>query len=409
MRSCQLNKINPGLLKLDLFCVGMRVDNSCKLDKDARPILRTRGGLGSGLEMVLPGGLPVNVPVIEPFALKSPYILVKENEKYSLRKNNGTICDIILPPRPKFYDKVTSSGKLMSRIGVLQGSYLAVYPIRLCAFWKMQPRMNCKFCSVGLNIGNTEESEKSLCDVIETVQAARFEEKITFVHFNTGYLQGGVLDELEPYVKEVKRKTGLLIGVQCPPCPDLLKYVRLKQIGVDHVSFCLEVYNPQRFKEVCPGKDKYIGQNKYLDTIKYCVKIFGRGRVAGEIIAGLESPQNTIVAIEYFAKLGAVATVCVFRPCVGTDLESLAPPRLEEITPVFKRIYEACLENNIPFGIAPNIKVSIVLLPEEGKYLLSQQERNSIFYFWARLRLAIIKLLFRLIYNFKVLFKNKPL
>ena len=60
-------KVNPGLLKLDLFCKGIKIDSSCDLYNDSRPILRTRGGLGSGLELILPKGLYINVPVEEHF------------------------------------------------------------------------------------------------------------------------------------------------------------------------------------------------------------------------------------------------------------------------------------------------------------------------------------------------------
>ena len=35
--------------------------------------MRTRAGLGSGLEVILPGGLWTNVPVSEPFAAASAY------------------------------------------------------------------------------------------------------------------------------------------------------------------------------------------------------------------------------------------------------------------------------------------------------------------------------------------------
>ena len=60
---------NPALLKLDLYCKGMRIDESCLVEQDGgRKVLRTRAGLGSGLEVVLPGGLWTNVPVTERFA-----------------------------------------------------------------------------------------------------------------------------------------------------------------------------------------------------------------------------------------------------------------------------------------------------------------------------------------------------
>ena len=67
---------NPALLKLDLYCKGMRIDDRCLVEQDGgRKILRTRAGLGSGLEVILPGGLWTNVPVTEKFAQASPYVL----------------------------------------------------------------------------------------------------------------------------------------------------------------------------------------------------------------------------------------------------------------------------------------------------------------------------------------------
>jgi hypothetical protein len=60
--------LNPCELEIDLFCKGMRIDPSCALENDARFITRTRAGLGSGLELVIPGSIKdvwVNVPVEE--------------------------------------------------------------------------------------------------------------------------------------------------------------------------------------------------------------------------------------------------------------------------------------------------------------------------------------------------------
>jgi len=64
-------KVNPAYLKLDLFCRGMTVDETASVDEDGRPILRTRAGLGSGLEIVIPPDFYTNVPVVEPWAKKS--------------------------------------------------------------------------------------------------------------------------------------------------------------------------------------------------------------------------------------------------------------------------------------------------------------------------------------------------
>jgi hypothetical protein len=72
-----------------------------------------------------------------------------------------------------------------------------------------------------------------------------------------------------------------------------------------------------------------------------------------------------MAAIDWITSRGAVPTVCVFRPLLGTDMEDAAPPRTEDLVPVFRRLYEACMDRRLPVGAAPNVHVSLVLLPEE--------------------------------------------
>ena len=70
-------EINPGELKLQLLCYGINIDPSCDISRDGRPIKRTRAGLGSGIEIILPDNLYVNVPIYEKFVKGTPYQLVK--------------------------------------------------------------------------------------------------------------------------------------------------------------------------------------------------------------------------------------------------------------------------------------------------------------------------------------------
>ena len=77
----------PVELEIELFCRGMRIGQTCALGEDGRPILRTRAGLGSGLELVLPAPrkpIWVNVPVVEAFAAASPLRLEREAEGYRI-------------------------------------------------------------------------------------------------------------------------------------------------------------------------------------------------------------------------------------------------------------------------------------------------------------------------------------
>ena len=379
-------RLNPAYLKLDLFCKGMTIHPSCSTGEDGRAIMRTRAGLGSGLEMIIPPDFYTNAPVAEDFAANSPYSLRKEDSTYFVYRDEERITPITLPKQPDFYTRRTSSGKVMSRVGVLQGTYLAIYPTDVCAHWKTDPPSNCGFCSVGLNLGEAEDEEKSVQDVVDTAKAAREEEKITFVHFNTGYYEGDTyLDVLEPYIKAVHDETGLLIGVQTPPHPDFSRYDKLKEMGVNNVSFCFELWDEDRLKEICPGKATKVGLKRYLDATEYCAKIFDTTN--GEIVAGLEPIENSIAAIDWITSVGAIPTVCVFRPLKGTVLEDYPSPRFEDMLPVFVRFYEACMEKGLPVGIAPNIKVSIVMLPDECRWLLDEPNKYRL----QRLKLATMK------------------
>ncbi len=346
---------NPALLKLDLYCKGARLDGSCYVEEDGgRKILRTRAGLGSGLELILPGGLWTNVPVTEHFVERSPYTLHRAGGRYLLRWNGDDVAPVRLSPRPRWYDRETASGKPMTRIGTLQGTYLGIYQAKVCEYWTAKPaKVNCKFCSVGLNLGIDDANEKSVDEVMEVVRAARDESGITYVDFNTGHYEGDTyLDLLAPYIARIKRELGLLIGVQTPPHRDLRRYDALREMGVNRVSFCFEIFDRAIFQEICPGKHAEYGLDHYLEAIRYCAALGQQGPrhepwvTNGEIIAGLEPPESSIRAIDWITSVGAIPTVCVFR-----------------------RLYEACMERGLPIGCAPNVHVSLVLLPEECRSL----------------------------------------
>jgi hypothetical protein len=384
----------PPLLKLDLYCRGMRLDESCFIEGDGgRQIRRTRAGLGSGLELVLPGGLWTNVPVVEEFAQSSPYVLHRRDGRYAIQRDGEEVADVRLSPRPGWYEQRTSSGKPMTRVGTLQGTYLGIYPARVCDYWVRKPqKTNCRFCSVGLNLGVDDATEKSVDEVLEVVHAARRMSGITYVDFNTGHYDGETyLDILEPYIRRIKKELRLLVGVQTPPHHDMARYDELRAMGVNRVSFCFEIFDRDRFRETCPGKHDTYGLDRYLEAIRYCTTLAARGPASepwvtnGEIIAGLEPAESSIRAIEWMTSVGAIPTVCVFRPLRGTDLEDAPPPRTEDLVPVFRRLYECCMENGLPIGCAPNVHVSLVLLPEECAGLSDRR------YPIQRLKLAAMK------------------
>ena len=292
--------LNACELEIDLFCRGLRVPVYVSLE-GARGMSRTRAGLGSGLEIRIPADswlkrdIWVNAPVVERFVERSPYVLEGSPASgYSIYDGHSAQrYRVELPPEPAWYRRQTSSETPMSRIGVLQGTYLGIYINPICAFWNYSPPLNCRFCTTGANVGCRESAVKTVDDVVETCHAARQESGVTFVHFNGGFQGSRGLRSAEPYVRAIKENVGLLVGVQLTPEKDFTAYDRLIDLGVDHFSFCLELFDPEWFARICPGKARVLGQDLFLEAMDYCASRMPRGAVSGEIIAGLASVSRT--------------------------------------------------------------------------------------------------------------------
>ena len=382
--------MNACELEIDLFCRGMRIPPDVSLD-GARGVSRTRAGLGSGLEVVVPTGSRIkeqiwlNVPVLETFASQSPYRLQGgPDQGYCIVDDRCSHhYPVRLPPEPAWYSRRTSSGVQMNRIGVLHGTCLGIYVNPVCAFWNYAPPLNCRFCTTGQNVGATEALDKSVSDVVETCRAARNESGVTFVHLNGGFQGSRGLAFALPYVKAIKESVGLLVGLQLAPEGDFTRYDELISAGVDHVSFCLEFLDPEWFARICPGKARIHGQALFIDALAYCAGRMPSGSVSGEIIAGIEPFDRTIEAIDLIAGLGAFPTVCIFRPTVGSDMEDWPPPSYEDMRGVMAHMYEACRRHWIPIGLAPNIEVSLVVTPNETAFLAP---RNAGFYVYEAYR-----------------------
>jgi hypothetical protein len=381
--------LNPCELEIDLFCRGIRVLPDVSLE-GARGVRRTRAGLGSGLELTIPTQswlkpeIWMNAPVVEAFAQKSPFALSGGPDAYHIVDDrDGARYAVRLPRQPQWYDRLTSRDVPMSQIGVLQGTYLGIYINPVCEFWGED--LNCRFCTTGQNVGGAEVSAKTVEDVVETCWAAKAESGVTFVHLNGGFQGGHALEFAEPFVRAIKQEVGMLVGVQLTPERNFSRYDRLIEMGVDHLSFCVELLDPEWFARVCPGKARTLGQALFFDAMEYCATRLPRGAVSGEIIAGIEPIAQSIEGIERIAAAGAFPTVCIFRPTIGSQMADWRPPDYAEMRAVMAASYDACRRHRIPIGLAPNIEVSLVVNPDDAAFLAPRTVGFYRYEAWRRL------------------------
>lgn len=383
--------MKPIELEIELFCRGMRIAANVQSGSHSgRRISRTRAGLGSGLEIVIPAEpkpIWVNVPVVEAFTRQSPFELHACGERYYIVDDRTTReYAIDIPHEPAWYSRTTASGVPMHRIGVLQGNYLGIYVASRCAYWNLGNA--CRFCTTGKNVGAAEEWKKSVEDVVEVARAARDESGAIFTHLNTGYhfedraerefMHG--LRQCQPFVSAIRDRVGGFIGVQAVPVPraSFHQYDALIASGTDHFSFCYEFEDPAVFAELCPGKASTVGQHAFFEAMEYTARKLGRGRVSGEIIAGVESVDATKRGIDRIVNAGAFPTVCIFRPTIGSDMESVPPPDPEAMKDVFAYLHDACRRAGLPIGILP-IEVSLVVQPEEAAGLTEPTFAKSVY------------------------------
>jgi hypothetical protein len=381
-------RLNACELEIELFCRGLRVESDDLLT-DGRGLRRTRAGLGSGLELVIPTAsrlkpaIWMNAPVLEPFVTRSPFVLSRSGAAHEVCDHrDGHRYPVRVPDAPSWYSRLTAAGTPMSRVGVLQGTYLGIYVNPVCEFWNHS--MNCRFCTTGRNVGGVEVASKTVDDVVETCRAAKAESGITFVHLNGGFQGGHGLEFVIPFVRAIKEKVGLLVGVQLTPERKLARYDQLIRLGVDHLSFCIELVDPAWFARICPGKARTLGHGLFLDVMEYCASRMPRGAVSGELIAGIEPIGNTIDGIERITAAGAFPTVCIFRPTIGSDMSEWPSPDPSEMRTVMRAMYDACRRHRIPIGLAPNIEVSLVVNPDDAAMLAPRDAGFYTYEAWRR-------------------------
>ncbi|MBZ5497122.1 MAG: hypothetical protein LAP85_12020 [Acidobacteriia bacterium] len=378
-------RLNPAELKIDLLCRGVHIDATCRIVEEGRPVCSRPADLASGVELILPGEMRelwVNAPINEKFVKESPYRLLRASDGYHLRDERHDLTySVKLAPKPDWYDLRTTRGIPMAQVGMLQGTFLLIDLGESCRFWDRGKALNCRFCRIAeQDSGGIED--KTVEDVVETAAMAHQRSGITFALLRGGYQGAGGLARIFPYLKALKQEAGILVVVQFPPEADLRLYDQARSLGVDHFSFCMEFFNKDYLERLAPGKSAALGREHFLQAIEYSVRIMGKGRVSGEIIAGIEPIEDTLRAIDYLTGVGALPLVSIFRPLQGTEMESEAPPNPAEMIGVFRHVYEACRSTNLPIGLAPNVNLSVLPHPEDTLYLASDSLDGRAYQRW---------------------------
>lgn len=338
------------LMRLAMFGRGLRLSNnvSALFRGTVKEPLRTRAGAAGGLDLILQDGSWINAPVLENFSRSSPYLLDLQDNAFVITVGASVLQHVTLPFRPAYYDRETSAGTVMSRVGILQGDRLTISLTNFCKFWGTSDV--CQYCSIGLN-GNNDEFYKSVADIAETAVAATEEGVANHIAINAGGLRGkdSGAKIYARVARGLREKVTVPIAAQLLPPEDLDFVNLLREAGYTEATYDVEVFDWDSNAAISPGKAN-IGLAHYLATLKRAVEVFGVGNVSSNLIAGLESAESAARGVSLFTSMGVVPKLIVFRPLDGTPLADRRPPSVREMIDIYERCHAAAAANGMYLG-----------------------------------------------------------
>ncbi|MCX8072535.1 MAG: hypothetical protein N3C12_08800 [Candidatus Binatia bacterium] len=141
-------------------------------------------------------------------------------------------------------------------------------------------------------MGSRSENERSFgvtaYEAAEATSLAFRERALQYVFLPAASFDAddGGVQEIEPLVKAIRRHTSALVLAALHP-PRTLRWIdHAYAIGVDGISFNLEVPNVPSLERLWPGRARYIGRSRYLQALRHAGKIFPRGTVWTELLLG---------------------------------------------------------------------------------------------------------------------------
>lgn len=261
--------------------------------------------------MVMDGGTHCRMRVKD----DSPFHVTPSAEDprvFTLWENEQRVCGLTFEPRRPWTDALTASGVPMRSTGLSQhGDMLVLNIAPGCEFF-LSPsddpmgkgkteNLSCKFCLYGLpdkqrleplgqKIGEVALPQPTLDRVTEACSHPE-------THARHLYLVGGSLltmeEEGERYIQiaETLNRAGLheryyiALGSGAVTAEHMK---RLKALGVRGACYNLEVWDPELFKKICPGKAKYIGRDRWIKSLLEAAEIFGPDHVMTAMVGGVE-------------------------------------------------------------------------------------------------------------------------
>jgi hypothetical protein len=267
--------------------------------------------------MLLPDRTVVGISDVgraSPFRLK-----LGSNGKPCLVHREAFIAEVGFPPPTALFEQKTSRGTPFLDLVAMQGWDVLVFAyLWPCEFAKA--RMACQFCHCGhytqqaVIEGRLENFLVPPEEVAEVVHyAVNVEKSVRHIQI-TGGSTFHATEEIDRYAEVLRAIDRVADRANIPgevlvyvtPPSDPNEIDKLFAAGAGRVLCDIEFWDDACLREVCPGKSKYTGTQRSLDTLLHIARTFGPNRACSEFVIGLERVESILEGAEFLARHGVV-------------------------------------------------------------------------------------------------------
>ncbi len=357
------------LLKADLLFAGIRPDAGLlAAGEGANPHFRPLSVDGKSGNipyfMLLPFDLGKSPePAHELLVLvrpdeKSPYRLVPDEQGgFMLQDDTQNVSPTRPQPEPAWYAWARKNQHERARLGVSQhGDMLIPNLTPACEYWPREGEEDtcrCLFCGYGAvsersrGLGQERGVASPSVDAMREFAAILPHAAKEVKHI---YLVGGSMRnrdlEAERYLQltraAVKAAPDTRGRIGCgSQALDRAWLQQIKDAGAGYVCFNLEVWDPDMWQILCPGKARFIGRDTWLQNMCDAVEIFGRGAVLSAFVAGVETVKpvgfatddqairSALEGTEWMLARGMSPIFSPFSPAISSRYDQASGPNLD--------------------------------------------------------------------------------
>jgi hypothetical protein len=261
----------------------------------------------------------------------SPYGLEAEAGKpviYKYGRNKTRIGEIgfRLQQRHPLLDKTTRDGVPFHTIAsVREDGQVHVNYSQECVL--KDKGEDCLFCNYSVR-NATLKTPQQVGEVFSTLYEAGVGKHL---NLTSGFMhERKEIDYYLDVADEIQARTGLkefrataVIGAPI----DFSVIDKYKEAGYFSVRMNIEIWDRNIWRAVCPGKDKYCGGwDNWVKALEHAAGVFGKGRVASNIVGGIEPKKSILAGIEWKLSHGIIGSASTWRAVPGSVLEGHRSP-----------------------------------------------------------------------------------